>query len=124
MTNTEIKENILNKFIESLGKKVAIGKTDAVKLLTTILEDCLKDKREPVKKEVKTLDTNENKTHIVEEKLIELVTDKQLWLIRKIEEQLQEMEIKFTGETKYDGMDFINRYKDKTVNDILPKGVL
>ena len=110
MTNTEIKENILNKFIESLDKKVAIGKTDAIKLLTTILDDCLKDKREAVKKEPI--------------KLIEPVTDKQLWLIRKIEEDLQEMEIKFTGETKYDGMDFITRYKDKTVNDLIPRGVL
>ena len=110
MTNTEIKENILNKFIESLGKKVAIGKTDAVKLLTTILEDCLKDKREPVKKEPI--------------KLIESVTDKQLWLIRKIEEQLQEFDVKFEGESKFEGIDFIRQYKDKTVNDLLPKGVL
>ena len=124
MTNTEIKENILNKFIESLDKKVAIGKTDAIKLLTSILDECLKDKREPVKKETKLLNNNENEILIVEEKLIEPVTDKQLWLIRKIEEQLQEFDVKFEGETKFEGMDFIRQYKDKTVNDILPKGVL
>ena len=52
------------------------------------------------------------------------VTSKQMWAIGKIEDDLRELEIKFEGSDKFDAIEFISKYKGKTVEDILPKGVL
>jgi predicted YcjX-like family ATPase len=46
------------------------------------------------------------------------ITDKQKYAINKIETTLNELNIKFDGKTKFDAIEFISNYINKTVDDI------